>query len=313
MNGRKFEQSKTEIRRKSQEEQLPRRRKRRRKSGVGKAILFFTVLLALAVGVVLSLTVFFKIKSIDVYGESIYPSSDITEAGKIKLDSNLIRLDSKSVSSRISTVLPYVDSVTVKKKIPNTVELYITPVKVAGYVKSTGGYDIVSTSGKVLEKGVDKPVDACEIIGIETSETELSKNPEDTDGKIECLNMIYTALGRGITSELTRLDVSDTMGMTFVYRDRITVKLGSRLNLSEKIKFVVSVMLDENKVNPDDIGVIHAESAKRISFLREGSYKEKKAAESQTEEQTESTEETDSDSDRSSEKNSDEEKPQGTV
>jgi len=82
----RFEHNKTSIRnRDTGSSPAKKGRRRRRRTSGAKIALVVTVLLALVIGVVLSLTVFFKVKSIDVYGETRYSSKEIIKAGKIEL------------------------------------------------------------------------------------------------------------------------------------------------------------------------------------------------------------------------------------
>ena len=74
MSLRKFEKNKSEIRKISGG--ATRKSKKRRRSSAGRIALVLTVLTVAAIGIVLSLTVFFKTKEIDVYGDSRYSSKE---------------------------------------------------------------------------------------------------------------------------------------------------------------------------------------------------------------------------------------------
>ncbi len=234
--------------------------------------LVVTVLLVAAVGTVLSLTVFFKIKSIDVYGESRYSSKEIIKVANVQLESNLVRLDSEQISGRIEKELPYIEEVKIKKRLPTTLEFNVVAAKIAGYIAADDGYYIVSTEGKLLEKSVDKPEKMAEINGITLEKPSVSQY---IDGEnIKYVKKIYEAFGEGMSSNITALSVGDRIDLSFVYNDRVTVKLGSESDLSKKLKFVVKIISDPNEISEDDMGIIYAGNAKKISFLRKGSYTE---------------------------------------
>lgn len=271
MSGKRFEKNKSEIRKLGGG--AVKKTKKRRRSNAGRIALVVTVLSVALVGVILSLTVFFKTKEIDVYGESRYSSKDIVAAGKIELESNLIRLDSKKIAGRIETALPYIEKVELVKKLPTTAVLKVTEAKVAGYVKTDEGYSILSTNGKVLEK-VDKlPEKMAEILGIDANGVKVSELISDESGALSSARAIFNELGVGMTSGVTKLNVTDRINLEFVYRDRVTVRLGSETDLKEKIRFVCKILNNPEEVDEDDMGIIYATNAKRISFLRNGSYK----------------------------------------
>ncbi len=274
MSRSRFEKNKSDIRKIDNGGAARKSTKKRRRTSVGRMALVMTVLAVAAVGTVLSLTVFFKIKTIDVYGESRYSSKQIIEAGNIALESNLIRLDSGVVSERIETKLPYIESASVKKSLPTTVEIHVTQARVAGFVKTESGYSILSTSGKVLEKTDKLPEKGAVIDGVDVEGVDVAGRISDDAGALESIKAIYDALGEGMSSNITELNVGDRINISFVYRDRVTVRLGSSGNLSEKLKFVSKILNDPEKIDEDDVGIVYASNAKRISFLREGSYKE---------------------------------------
>ena len=191
MSGKRFEKNKSEIRKLGGG--AVKKTKKRRRSNAGRIALVVTVLSVALVGIILSLTVFFKTKEIDVYGESRYSSKDIVAAGKIELESNLIRLDSKKIAGRIETALPYIEKVELVKKLPTTAVLKVTEAKVAGYVKTDEGYSILSTNGKVLEK-VDKlPEKMAEILGIDANGVKVSELISDESGALSSARAIFNS------------------------------------------------------------------------------------------------------------------------
>lgn len=272
MSRKRFEKNKSDIRK--IDGGAVRKHKKRRRSNAGRIALVLTVLTVAAIGVILSLTVFFKTKAIDVYGDSRYSSKEIIAAGKIELESNLIRLDSDKIADRIETKLPYIEKVELQKKLPTTAVLKVTEAKVAGYVKTKEGYSIISTNGKVLEKVKKLPEKTAEILGIDAEGVKVAEFVSDKSGALLSAGAIFNELGEGMSSGVTQLNVADRINLSFVYRDRVTVRLGSETDLKEKIRFVSKILNDPKEIDEDDIGIIHATNAKRISFLRKGSYTE---------------------------------------
>ena len=250
----KFEQQKTQLRK--SDDRSTRRRRRRRRPASLRALLVLTVLLVTAVGAVLSLTVFFKIRSIDVYGESIYSTEEIVSAGNIALESNLIRLDGKKVAARIEQKLPYLERVRVSKKLPTGVVLEVTAARTAGYVQTEQGYSILSCGGKVLEICEELPENVPTLTGVSADKTAVAGKISDPKN-LKSVQAVYDALGRGMSKNVTAMDVSDSLNLSFVYRDRVTVQLGSQSDLSEKLKFVVKILSDPGKVGEDDVGIIY--------------------------------------------------------
>ena len=273
MASRRIEKNKSAIRKKDAKNQNKKRLNRRR-SSVARIALVSVVLVAAAVATVLSLTVFFKIKSIDVYGESSYSSRQIISAAAVELETNLIRLNSEKVSQRIETKLPYIEEAKIRKRLPTTLEILVTKAQVAGYIETENGNYAVSDKGKILEKLAVVPEGMTTIAGVKLKDPKISEFISEDETVFKNITVIYSALGSTFSKNVTAVDVSDRINISFVYRDRITVKLGTETDLKEKLKFVSRILSDPEKINDDDIGVIHASNAKKISFLRKGSYAE---------------------------------------
>lgn len=275
MAKKRFEQNQSDMRSINNANIGRRGKKKRRRSSYARITLVLTVLAVAAVGVVLSLTVFFKIKNVDVSGNTeIYTPKQIISAGKIEFDSNLIRLSSKAVSNRIETALPFIEDARVIKKLPTTVELNITAATSAGFVKKGSSYVVVSTRGKVLEIAKKQPEKLPEIAGVKLEKVSVADVLSDDNKVFSSIQSIYEKLGAALARDITEIDVTDNLNLSFTYRDRIDVRLGSETELAEKLKFVAILLADGEKIDDDDMGVVYASNPKRVSFLRKGSYSE---------------------------------------
>lgn len=286
MAKKRFEKNQTDMRSIKNADIGRRGKKKRRRSSYARITLVLTVLAVTVVGMVLSLTVFFKIKNVDVSGNTeVYTPKQIISAGKIEFDSNLIRLGSSAVSKRIETALPFIEEAKVIKKLPTTVELNITVATSAGYVKEGSSYYTLSTRGKVLEIGKKRPQKLPEIAGVKVGKAKLSDILSEHSELFSSIDDIYTRLGAAIARDITEINVNDSLNLSFTYRDRIDVRLGSESELAEKLKFVAILLADGEKIDDDDMGIIYASNPKRVSFLRKGSYSEYLAEQQRLEEE----------------------------
>jgi len=150
----------------------------------------------------------------------------------------------------------------------------VEAAQIAGYVEHNSHFYLLSTKGKVLEILSDKPENTATLLGVSVNDKKVCQYVENEQGSMDYVNKIYTALGQVMSKNITEVNVTDRVGLTFVYNDRITVRLGSENDLSEKLKFVIKILSDPEKISQDDMGIIYATNAKKISFLRKGSYEE---------------------------------------
>ena len=251
-----------------------RTRRKRRKSQAGRIVLAATVIIVAITAAILSLTVFFNIKAIDIYGESKYSSKQIIKAAGVELDSNLIRLKSKEVEKKIEDKLPYIQNAKIVKKLPTSLEIRVQSAVVAGYIEENGNFSLVSVEGKLLENLKTRPEGYAEIIGVSAENVKLSQTIKDENGSLKSVEKIYSAFNSQEQNNITKINVSDSLNMSFVYRNRITVELGSTAELDEKLNFVSKILKDTTKIGEDDVGTMYASNARRISYRRSGSYEE---------------------------------------
>lgn len=251
-----------------------RTRRKRRKSQAGRIVLAATVIIVAITAAILSLTVFFNIKAIDIYGDSKYSSKQIIKAAGVELDSNLIRLKSKEVEKKIEDKLPYIQNAKIVKKLPTSLEIRVQSAVVAGYIEENSSFSLVSVEGKLLENVKTRPEGYAEIIGVSAENVKLSQTIKDETGSLKSVEKIYSAFNNQSQNNITKIDVSDSLNMSFVYRNRITVELGSTAELDEKLNFVSKILKDTTKIGEDDVGTVYASNARRISYRRSGSYEE---------------------------------------
>ncbi len=136
-----------------EEERRAHRDERRRQQKIRRKI-FYAVMIfvVIIIGIVLSLTVFFNIATIEVKGESIYSTEEIISASGIKLGDNLFLLKKSDVQTNVCEKLPFIGSVTVKNSLPSKVVLTVKQTSVKCAVESDSGYIMLDETGKVLCK-----------------------------------------------------------------------------------------------------------------------------------------------------------------
>ena len=129
-----------------------RRKKNKRKKLIFRAVLCFVFL---CIGIIFALTMFFNISEITVTGDTIYSSEDVIEKSGVIIGDNLIFVSKKEINEKVSTGLPYVGSVKVKRHLPTKLELIITKTDAVYAVVIDGYYTLLDETGKVLEKDLE--------------------------------------------------------------------------------------------------------------------------------------------------------------
>ena len=118
-----------------------------------RMLLRILVVAAVALALCLSLSIFFKVRTVTVAGAEKYTPWSVMEASGIQEGENLISLNTISAAARVLKALPYVESVQVGIKLPDTVNIEIKEYEVAYAIRDQGGFWWrITSDGKVLEQ-----------------------------------------------------------------------------------------------------------------------------------------------------------------
>ena len=126
--------------------QKKKRRKKRAKV-VFFGLLFVLMMLTLAI---LSVTVFFNAETILVEGNHRYTAEELLEIGDLQIGQNLFRLDKFEVIDQMQS-LPYVKTVTIKRKLPNTLTIKVVENQPVVWLKTDTGAALLNEEYRVLE------------------------------------------------------------------------------------------------------------------------------------------------------------------
>ncbi len=245
-----------------------KRRRRRQNLSLYYAIMFFLVA---AVGIILSLTVFFNVKEVTVTGKSIYNDNDIILSSGIQTGDNLVRLSSSKAENKILLSLPYVDTVMITKKFPDKVEIEVTPSVEFANIKYESGYLLISSSGKILSYSAAAKSGYPIIIGCENENFEPGSLVEiaDEENNNAFYSLIETMIAEGVTEKITEIDVSDRYNISIVYDDRIRVELGSLNDISYKLRFSYMLITEKISINKKGTLYMKGNNSNEASFVED--------------------------------------------
>ena len=112
------------------------RGRRGRRFGVLYKLLTLVVVCAAAV---LALTLFFKVESVEVTGNSRYSAQEIQDACGVQLGDNLYLLSKPDMVQRLHQQLPYIDEVRITRRLPNTLCVQVTEFSTVYAVEQVEG------------------------------------------------------------------------------------------------------------------------------------------------------------------------------
>lgn len=214
--------------------------KRRIQKAKRKQRVFYAIVLLMVVciSLVLTMTVFFKIESISIQGETRYSKEQIIESSRIKLKDNLFMSNMGQAEKNIVTELPYIWEAKVKRQFPSGIVIEVAETT-PRYAMEDNGYILVDKNEKVLETGAEEIVAHIPVIvGIPVKDKtpgkplsiESSEQAELKDKFVEA------AIASKMDARLT-VDLSDTLNIKVIYGDRLTLLFGTPTDMEYKFTF----------------------------------------------------------------------------
>lgn len=131
---------------------------RRTSSGVGGKLL---IMAAVVAAVVFGVAIFFKVNTVEVQGNSIYSADEIMSASGIQKGDNLFTLNKEAAAGSIRAGLPYVETVSVIRFLPDRVVIEVRESEAAFAVETSVNTTwLINSVGKALEQISDSTLSA---------------------------------------------------------------------------------------------------------------------------------------------------------
>lgn len=242
-------------------------KKRRKRRSSAMYVLLTIVLMILAA--LIGLSVFFRVKTINVEGSNYYTEDEIIKASGISEGDNLIFLNESNIAVKICGQFQCVDQVRIIRSLPGEVTISITESSPVAYVYSGTERWIINENCKLLEASdAQGTAGLIEVKGIDVLSPAVGKTIETEDGgslAAEYLSdFLKEAVKQGFVQKITYIDISNIADIVFDYDGRFTVKFG-RGDLAEiKLKNMEAVI---EKLENNAKGIIDITDENETHFI----------------------------------------------
>ena len=252
--------------------------KQRTKKRVGPAFwrnLF--IMAGIAVAVVLTMVIFFRVRHIEVVGISYYTDEDVTQACGVEEGDNLLTLSRGEIAGNIMARLDYVKSVRVTRKLPDTVVLTITEYPATyAITDQAGNYYLITSAGEAMEMVEEKEAKKHTLITDLEINTPVLGEPVSIaakEGRVP--QSCYTALtevlqaleAADLVQNIASVSVPSAHNVSLWYSDRFEVFLGSTERLDYKLEFLKEVISQQKSYATGTIDLtLEQEDAARVKL-----------------------------------------------
>lgn len=251
--------------RKQKTPEQERRRSNRRQRffhALGRVI-FIGVLLIAAL---LALTVFFRVHTISVEGAMRYSAEEIVSNLDVREGDNLYLWNKVKTSNALMERLPYLESVQIRRHLPDTLVVTVTECTAVAAVQNEGGYLYLSRYGKVLEQNASDGGLAT-VTGVDLSGYQPGQLLETgQDAYIDALlEVMQTLDAGGMLDGLSFINLQDLTDVRIGYQDRFDIRVGTLDDLAYRLRFANTVISE--RLSPSDIGRLYWDNQNRLHYV----------------------------------------------
>lgn len=243
-----------------------RRRRRKRKGSFSflyKLLVFFVICGA----IVAALAVFFKVETIEVTGNSRYTAQEIADSGGIHVGDNLFLLNKFSAAEAITRNLPYISSVSISRRLPDTLCIRVEENATLCALETSGGDWLLSGSGKLVEQTAAGE-DAVRIVGLTPVAPQVGmplQVPAEQETAREALLQLLQALEqRDALGRCSRIDLQSADEILLRFDGRFDVRLSPGDDFGYKLDCLLAVV--DTKLEQNEKGTIDL-TRKEVRFI----------------------------------------------
>ncbi len=223
----------------------------------GRLLLQLVSIVAVVLALTFGMSIFFKVEVVTVSGNEKYDAYTVWQASGIQEGDNLLSFSKARAGGQIKAKLPYVNTVRIGIKLPNTVNIVIEEWDVLYCVKDGAGlWWLITSEGDIIDQ-VDGATagEYTRLVGITLDSPAVGGSAKaveplpqtDEQGQVipvtvraseqlsAALSIVQYLESESIIGQVTSVDVSNLTDLELWYGQQYQVKLGDTTQLGYKI------------------------------------------------------------------------------
>ena len=234
----------------SPEEERKRRIRKEKRLKIIKAILKIILFIAIIAGIAAFLLVspVFNIKEISVSGNNKIQATEIESLSQLNIEQNIFRFSKETVKNNIKQNA-YIDSVEIKRKLPNKIEINVTERTPAYQIKFGNAFAYIDEKGNILEIN-EEDLKLPLITGYKTQVEDFKAGnmmQEEDVTKLDTVNsIIRVSKSNEIYDMITSIDITNDEEYKVEFKgEGKTAYLGDASNINDRILLLKEILLKE--------------------------------------------------------------------
>ena len=234
----------------SPEEERKRRIRKEKRLKIIKAILKIILFIAIIAGIAAFLLVspVFNINEISVSGNNKIQATEIESLSQLNIEQNIFRFSKETVKNNIKQNA-YIDSVEIKRKLPNKIEINVTERTPAYQIKFGNAFAYIDEKGNILEIN-EEDLKLPLITGYKTQVEDFKAGnmmQEEDFTKLDTVNsIIRVSKSNEIYDMITSIDITNDEEYKVEFKgEGKTAYLGDASNINDRILLLKEILLKE--------------------------------------------------------------------
>lgn len=248
-----------------------RRYNHKRRRGSFSFLYKLLAFVLICTAIALALTLFFRIRTIQVSGNDRYTREEIISAAEVKEGDNLFLMNKYNAAERIRKALPYIETVQFRRMLPDGLSIVVTEcADPAAVVQDGKAYLLCDTGNIVDEMAASAARGRMQVKGLTLTGPAVGTQAQAAEGQeltLERLLELMKALdSRGMTGNVSQLDMSDASQLTLRYLDRFDVYFPWDADYGYKLDYLLAVV---EKLEGNEKGIINMMQEGKARFIPE--------------------------------------------
>lgn len=260
---------------------MARRRNSNRRRRRGSPGFLYKLLSTLVIcgAIVVALTLFFRVDTIVITGEERYTEQEILDATGIQTGDNLYLMNKNDVAGRMVTALPYLKTVRINRKLPDTLLIEVeecgTPLAVVqdGFAWLVSPGDKAGGKIKVVDQleaaaaGDYGVIDGCALLAPSVG-GQLALATEYVSQQESLVALLLALEGEGMLDQVDAIHLGDLSTLTMDYAGRFTVQLNYGADYIYKLRYLAAT-LDRDEIQDNMSGTFDMRRDDgRVNFIQ---------------------------------------------
>lgn len=235
-----------------------RRHSNRRRRGSLGFLYKLLSMLVICGAIILALTLFFRVNTVAVTGQQRYTQQQIVDASGIRTGDNLFLLNKYDVANRIVTELPYIETIRINRKLPDTLLMEVQECSAVLAVVQENNAWLVSPTGKIVDRKAAAAadqypvIDGCTLLSPSVG-TPIALATEYARRQESLLSLLGQLDQEGLLDQVNAIHLGEADVLTMDYAGRFQVEMHYHSDYSRDLRALTKTI---EKLETNETGTI---------------------------------------------------------